>query len=262
MGIRMKSFLLLFLIIFSITVIWPQNSKKNTLPKLQDLMSVLEIASLNRTLWDLAINYPDEKYKTKSNKDVISDLKKRLEIQSLQNDSLGKLVEYQLFKKYNTNVLNMFAELGLIGEELGMFIYVDNSMPVNFALKDNHLTFLLMGVASENSFNTLRLTAKERAVKIIESMILPTINKIYKSFNETEIKYIGMAVTYGSKDFSDESSVLNQKPETVILVVSMEKCKDYIAGKITQEELVNASDIFQSSRDMIEGVKKIKVTIE
>ena len=82
-------------------------------------------------------------------------------------------------------------------------------------------------------------------------MIFPSLKYIYDAFANTKIKDIGASIIYGSKDFSDDRSSLKLKAEIVTLVVSMKNCKKFIDGKITQDEFVNLSEIYQRDRSAI-----------
>jgi hypothetical protein len=136
-------------------------------------------------------------------------------------------------------------------------------IPVRFAQAETGMVFLVTGVGSSTVFNTLRTTPKSRAAKIISTKILPEMETFYDFFKDTDIKYCGMAVVYGSEDFSDESiSRVSLKAEVVTLVVSSENCKKFVDGIMTEDQLIDLSDIYLKDRDMGFNVKKIKVTIE
>ena len=112
----------------------------------------------------------------------------------------------------------------LVGSKLGQFAYLESSVPVSFAARDGELTLLVTGVVSTTNYNTLRMTARERAVEALRSMILPSL-KAFASFTAaTDVKFYGMTVVYGSQDFSDRS-VLSTKAETVTLIVPAPLCR-------------------------------------
>ncbi len=88
--------------------------------------------------------------------------------------------------------MKLFKKLNLVGSQLGRFVYLKSAIPVRFALKDNSLTLLITGIASEYTYNTLRTTAKSRAAKAIESMILPSLKNFDEVFFSSDIKYKGV----------------------------------------------------------------------
>ncbi len=253
----MKIFITIFLAFIMLIHSYSQDEK--TISDLQPLMKVLEISAFTGLIWQLAYEYSDSEQKPKMKEEVINDIKNWL---MKKPDKDERIAEYILAKKYENNIINLFNEFSPIGSQFGGFLYLKSDIPVRFASKDSGITLLVTGIASENTYNTLRSTAKQRAAKVISSMILPSIDKIVKIFINTEVKFIGMVVTYGSKDFSDDSKALNLIAETVALVSPIEACKNFIEGKITEDELLNESDVYQCNRDMRKGMIKIKIEIE
>jgi hypothetical protein len=155
----------------------------------------------------------------------------------------------------------LFSKFGLIGDGLGRFTCSELFQPIRFAQKEDGIVFLVTHIFSDTVFNTLRNTSKTRASKIINSMILPSMPAFHGSFKNTEIKYYGMLVTYGSEDFSEKDSVFNRRAEILAFVTPRDKCKQFVAGSIIDDEFVNDSEIYLQDRD-IKFFKKVKVTLE
>ncbi len=264
---RFWNFLIIFLIIISVATlsfgqIKTQQAGKQPTP-LQPLMNVLDVEFLSLDLkWSLGISYGESENKPKLYEEFNKDFEDWLQRKPEVDEKKGQIAEYNLAFKYKENIKKIFANFGLIGSELGMFLYSESEIPIRFAQIENGIVFLVNRVGSNKVYNALRSTSKTRAAKIISSNILPELKAFYDSFKDTDIKYYGMIVAYGSKDFLDKSTALNLKTEVVAFIVSSENCKKFAEGIITADELVDLSDIYLKDRDMVTGIKKIKVTLE
>jgi hypothetical protein len=266
---RFSSLFVIFLIIilnyaFSFGQIQPQDTGAiTTPPPLVPLISVLNVGTFVETLWSLGVGLDQPEYKPKSNEEVLKDFNQWLLSKPKVERWKGEIAEYNFALKYKENIKKIIDHLSFIGSERGMFLYNKMEIPVRFAQAETGMVFLVTGVGSSTVFNTLRTTPKSRAAKIISTKILPEMETFYDFFKDTDIKYCGMAVVYGSEDFSDESiSRVSLKAEVVTLVVSSENCKKFVDGIMTEDQLIDLSDIYLKDRDMGFNVKKIKVTLE
>ena len=70
-----------------------------------------------------------------------------------------------------------------------------------------------------------------------------------------------MGVVFGSKDFSDKST-LALKQEYVFFIAPKSKIIDFNNNKITEDELIQSADVYISDGEMSYDIKKIKITIE
>lgn len=222
--------------------------------------------------WELIYRFKSEAEKTsdgaiKSIDSCIYLLKEKLEethkTKIINGDSIG----HAMLLRYSSNITDVFNGLKLINNDFGEFIYNAGTCPVNFVSKDDSrllssTTILISAIALNTIYNTQEYTAKERAEKVVSHVILPNLGIIAKAFANTMIKYVAIAVIYGSKDFTNDEETLNLLPETVILVTPIKTCNDFSKGTITDEELINASDAYQNSRDMHPiQINKIKISI-
>ncbi|MBK8368172.1 MAG: hypothetical protein IPL10_12350 [Bacteroidetes bacterium] len=165
--------------------------------------------------------------------------------------------------KYKTNFNSLFSGLTIFGtDQTASFIYSKNAKsPINFCLNgDTALTVLLSSVYIENVYNTTKLSARQRATKVLTSYLIPQLKVFSNNFTQSEIKYFGFSAVYGSKDFIDDSS--KPKAELVSIVVPQILIKKYASGSITEDDLVAGSEIWLSDRDVITDIKKVKITLE
>src|SRR5690606_36312941 len=122
--------------------------------------------------------------------------------------------EFSLIKEYQNSVKNFFNELDFINDITGSFLYNDKTeLPIHFALfNDKSLTLIISSVYVKHTYNTLELSSKQRATKVLTTYILPSIKEFAKHFSDNKIEYFGITCTYGSKDFSSNSE-LDTEPE-------------------------------------------------
>tara|TARA_R100000687_G_C6422119_1_gene151520 strand:+ start:254 stop:943 length:690 start_codon:yes stop_codon:yes gene_type:complete len=223
----------------------------------------LNYEEISRTNWDLyRFNPADENYFPKSAKFVVQDIDRFLSNPPKNTKANGLIDEFSLIKKYQANLKNFFNEI-YFNELSGSFLYNDNTeLPIHFALfDDKSITLIISSVYIKNIYNTLELSSKQRATKVLSTYILPSLNEFVKHFPNSNIQYFAISCIYGSKDFSNDSE-LNIKPEFLAIVVPAETLKKYVDLEITEEALVNSAEIFLSDRNMVTDLKKIEITID
>jgi hypothetical protein len=231
-------------------------------PQLQSAVSILDVESLGRMTWELTFGLQSEKYKPKTNEDVIKDVGKWLQNRPTKDERIGQIAEYKLMLQYQKNINELFQRMNYVGsDQTGKFLYHEGEVPIRFGLRGNGLTILVTGVASDGVYNILRLTSRQRAMKVISSMILPSLKYFDDAFQKTTIKYYGMLVFYGSDDFLNKT-VFGPTPEVVAVVVSASNCGRFVRSELSEDDLLKDADIFMGDRDMATGIKKVKLTLE
>lgn len=225
---------------------------------LMPLMDVLEHELfLARYRWELLLMGIGS---AKKSDDVLNDLSSWLQHKP-EEEKKGQIAEYELVLKYQNDLRKLFSPFGLIGSNRGLFLYGNKEIPIRFADINGKICLLITRVAIDKVYNTLRTTSKSRAAKVLTSSILPTLNKFYDSFKNTDVAYYSMIISYGSKNFLDES-IAKLKAEALCLVVSKDNCRKFVSGKITENNLLDRSLIFIIDRDMRTGFKRVKIKIE
>lgn len=223
------------------------------------LMKILELTTMmDRTEWGLGVqfNKPEE---LKSPEQVIADLDA---FAAKKGGSPQEAGQVAAVAKYRDPLGKLFGSLKLVGTKLGQFVYMKSSVPVWFtAGREGGLTVVVTGITSTVAYNTLRMTARERAAEATRSMILPSLKAFAPFAAASDVKFYGMSVVYGSQNFADKS-VLSTKAETVSVVVPAALCQKFITGELTEDELLAAADIYVADRDMVTGVKKIKIILQ
>jgi hypothetical protein len=210
--------------------------------------------TMAKSSWSLAYEFgrPEPKYAAKGVEQAVRDF-------DAFAASAGTDEQHVFSQRYRTELRGAIGSLGLVGKELGEFVYKES--PAIFAWKGDALAVIVANVASGTVFNTLKLDVNQRAVMALRRMILPSL-KAFDAFKDaTDVKYYGMTVVYGSKDFLDKSP-LATVAESLTLVVSADLCRKFVGGELTEDEMVSGADLFISDRDMVTGIRKIKPTLQ
>jgi hypothetical protein len=119
------------------------------------------------------------------------------------------------------------------------------------------VTFLATGVLSKNVYNTLLSTPKSRAAQVTSTIVLPALTHLCSTFLLTEVAYVGIVVTYRSRDFSDRFDT--GASEAVTVIVAQDRCKKFLAGEITDDELLSQSYVYLEDAGHF---RKIQVTLK
>jgi hypothetical protein len=222
------------------------------------VIKTLEMTTImDRTMWGLGVQFRETE-NLKSPEEVLTDVET---FSTKGGGTPQERAQQAAVAKYRDPVRKVFGDLKLVGSRLGQFVYVKGSVPVWFAMRDDGMTLLVTGVVSTINYNTLRVTPRERAAEALRSSILPSL-KAFAAFRDvSDVKFYGMTVVYGSQDFSDKSP-LSTKAETVTLIVPAPMCQKFIAGDLTEDDLLAGGDVYVADRDMVTGVKKIKIRLQ
>lgn len=260
---RLPFAFLLIVITFPL-ISFSQNKTTSKSTELTNMKSILERRCFDKISWQVQDAKPE--YKPVYAMLVINDIDKYLLNWRPNDDSLDIAFRpkkiFSLIKKYRSSFEKTFLDLQ--SSEADKFLYFHrSSLPIYFGLfKDSALSLLFSGVVSDNVYNTLRLTAKERAAKVIATYILPALRIVAEDFNTKEIKYFGFSCVYGSKDFGNDEPN-GTKAEFISFLAPSDLVRKYNSSDITESELVNAADIYISDRDMqLREIKKIRIAIE
>lgn len=240
------------------------NLVKLSIANLKNVKDIFTFANFDKTTWSLWTLYNQKKYAPNKAENIKEDIDKYLLKYMSKEKNQEQNINLFLIDKYKNNITAAFNELKILSsDQLGEFLYSkEATLPLQFGLtSDTSLSFIITGTYIDNVYNTLKFTSRQRASQVITSYIIPSIKKIAKSFNGEEIKYFGMTCVYGSRDFS-ESITLSTKPEFIAFLAPMKIINKYIAGDITEDSLIESSEIFVCDRDMIAEIKKIKIKLE
>lgn len=240
-------------------------AKTDIYKHLRTVHDILENESFQKHIWSLGIQFQQPGYIGLPSEIVENFrtwlLKKGWKAEPPFSNSP---IEMELYAKYAKNIERLIYYLQNIDGGTALYLSPKDSesnLPICFAQKDNKSVFLLTRVASPTVLNTLRLSEKRRAAKIISSIILPSMKEFQQAFNNSDISYYGMIVIFGSKDFSKEGISSNLYAEIVCMVVSADRCKKYIEAEITADDLLDSADIYLDVGPF-RDIKKIKINLD
>jgi hypothetical protein len=231
---------------------------------LETEFKVIEKASFGRTQWSLAIQYRDKNYRPSPPEEVAADIKAWLEQVDLSARPRYLNIERELLRRCRPEAEKLVTSMTLVGSNLASYVYLRGlEVPLRFARRDTLTSLVLIGVSIDKVYNTLQLDGRGRATTVIQEVIMPSLRWFAESFQSPDVARFGMCVLYGSKNFADRSSSRNLQPEMVALTVPARTCRDFVSGMITEDELIDSSDVYVSDRDMTSGtVKKIRVALK
>jgi hypothetical protein len=239
-----------------------QDSVSTRLGLLDDEFGLLGKAVFDKNQWSLAIEYQKDEYRTRTNSEVNADIDRWLDATDLRSRPEHVRTERQVLLQRRKSVKRLFLDWTLAGRELARFVYSPGlDVPARFATKDGQLSLIVTGLASENVYNTIQLSSRQRASSILQSMILPSLRYFTSAKLDSNVMRYGMCVLYGSKNFVDRSA-LNLQPEMLAFIAPADLCRKFVAGEVTEDDLVGAADIYLSDRDSSTDVKKVKLVLE
>ncbi len=219
----------------------------------QGMINKLNVDASKASL-DLYLIYTDPsgeiaKEKLKSTEKLLLDFDEYMKSPTSSNKILFKT--YQ--KRIEALIHNMKSFF-----DINTYLY--EKFPIKFIkYKNNSLAALFTGICSSDTYNTFKLTSRQRASKVITSMVLPVI-KLFNGYFDSEIKYYGVSVCYTCKDFSSESAS-TYDGEVLYFISPTQIIKKFKNGDITEDEIVQKSDIFIYDNESL-GLKKVKITLE
>ena len=263
---KIKKFLLIVVFLQTITSnLFSQTAEtKKYSPQLMNIQDVIEGKSFDKILWQIVAS-DDDKYKPIKAEGVMTYINTYLSKNPTENKRTGEIKEFNLIKKYSKNFDSTFDDFRILPSgDRGNFVFTKEwSNPIHFGLyNDTALSLLISGLYIDKVYNAIKLTSRQRATKVVMTYILPQLIVFLHEFKTNEIKYFGMTCVYGCKDFGDESPNAT-KGEFVGFIAPKRLISKYVLHTITEDEFINAADIYISDRDMgIAEIKKIKIVLE
>lgn len=150
-----------------------------------------------------------------------------------------------LYKKYAATLAAYLMGISSFGETDAILINPGN-VPFSFLDHRGALAFSQEAVVAKFTLNTLRLSADQRALRIVKSSILPALSNFEPLFKIAEIKYFILSIAYGTKDFGTDASPVF---ETTTIIVSKEVVSKYLAGQMSDKEVMASSLFYNTNRD-------------
>ena len=177
-------------------------------------------------------------------------------IENYTNEESRK-VEGALLKKYKRQISDYYLGISSFGETSGAINFADEkSFPSTFTAYNGKLVFVQTGIYSDFAYNTLKLDSRERAMKAVSDIAIPSLYNFKPILDVSEIQFIMIIVGYTAQDFSSES-IADKDAETIALLVSKTNLKKYINAEITDEQLLSLSIVYNINKATGNNIKKL-----
>jgi hypothetical protein len=166
---------------------------------------------------------------------------------------------YETVSKYQSGLLVSLDNLRYQTDK-GL-LYSNEETPFRFLIYDGQKLLLVSSIVSTQIYNSLRLNDRARAAKELHSTAIPALREIYQALAGTDLKYYGVIVVYGVKDFSDEG-IFATHTEVIAIISNSAVIGSLADGKTTEEEMADKSSIYLESADPGSQLVKVKVEPE
>lgn len=218
---------------------------------LTELVDVLRSSNPEHAaIYSLTYNY--NRYQPRNGEQVVSDL--TFLATGYPPNEATKYARYAFVTAYRDALTQTFSKFRAQAFATG------TDVPLQLATHRGQAVVIIEGLVSENVFNTLRTTSRSRAVSVATALVLPSLKRIDPLCNLPAIGFVAIQGVYGSRSFLDKS----EKPEaeTLTVVVLAAACRDFIAGRVSEDDLIAGADVFLTDRDAVLETRKIKLSLQ
>jgi hypothetical protein len=220
---------------------------------LKPLNETLDGLAFGKVMWSLSVEYNKEPLLTRA------DALKHAATYKARDDETLYVV------RYKTEITRLLERIKFVGDgEVKYFRTPEeksSALPIRFVTWENDTCLLLVNVAIDTVYNTIKLSAKRRASEVVRTVCLKLLEDFDRSLFDTDVERYGVVVFYGSKNFLDRS-VTATEPEAVCIVVSRNDSHEFLAGKTTADQLLRNSAVFISDRDAVYKFSRVELTLE
>lgn len=243
----MKKIVLIPILMFCLSV----QAQKTALPKLSPVNTLVQRQALINKITALALNVGSSESHVAKTVPLVYDQ---------YATEHPKFSNVQLIKKYKSNLKEYFEGINGFGESEPKLYFQANEkeleIPFDFAINNNMLTFVQLGVFSDFAINTYNSNADKRASIVAKGTLLPALFNFKPLLNVTDIKYFCLVVGFLAKDFTSESAV-NRDGETIAIVISKSVLTKYINAQITDDDVFKVASFYSENKSSGGNLKKI-----
>jgi hypothetical protein len=172
-------------------------------------------------------------------------------------DLSGDKIELDFKKKNKEQINTLFSSLKFIGNDYAK--YASDVNPVSILFKDEGRIFFIQSIFIDDIFNTVKLSARQRAAKVISTYLINCLKESSSIISDKSISFFASGAAYGCKDLLEDNSSI--EGEYVYIISSRIMIEKYSLGFISEEDLVNQSSIFLREKDNF-SLKKVKISLE
>ncbi len=164
-------------------------------------------------------------------------------------------IEREAIIKKNGKVLKEYFSWW---DHMPVSFYFDKDNPIGFCVvNEKSLALVLPDVCGDAIYDNVKLDQKQRAAKAVMDLILPVLSNCDK-LPPNLINSLIITCTYCSGDLS-EDYLLHNKIESAAFIFPLALAQKFVAGSITQEDLLKKSDALISDENF--GFKKVELSV-
>ena len=222
-----------------------------------------DLAAFAKNPWSLAIRFQVEKYKALTPAELAEAIKR----EDYNPVGVAKHPsQLPVWRKCSECAVEFVSNWTYVGEANSVQWvkgFRDSIVTIEKYQGKTYMAF--NGVGIDTVFNTLRTTARSRAANIFEKVVVPAVKKLAgaKSCSATcPVDGYILVVTYGSKDFSKRSDVLNLEAEALLVLAPAQDARQLAANLMDTESFLERCIIFLSDRDAIFEATRVKLRLE
>lgn len=158
---------------------------------------------------------------------------------------------------YKDFIHNVYSNL-YTSAKTSYYLKNETGEPQIFTYDNGSDVIIFNNIMYTSVFNTIKMGERDRAKNILVEVALPIIQDIANDI-PSNVKYIGLCIAYGSKDFTNEYAFPDG--DCLVAVVQSGIAKKYLSLEITEDDLIDKCDIYLSTKDFYSKIKKIKIAL-
>lgn len=163
-------------------------------------------------------------------------------------DDLGfvDLSEGPFVDAFADRLVAVFHNIGSVFGGHRVTLATGRQPAVRFFQHQGEVGVFIPGIGLDVDFNTFSTDERERLTRVMFETAVPELDVFADSLVGTDIGWVGYAIQYGTRDFTNDIIDLSL-PETVMLVAHLSDVAEYADLAITDAELVERSMVFFGS---------------
>jgi hypothetical protein len=224
-------------------------------PTLPDEPSLARQLALGRNLYTLAYTYADPLFPRQSPSGAAQILGNEI----ANPPARASKEEIAFLKQREKQIDSQLYLLPIASRQTDSTYLCDGFLtPVRIARKDSGLCVVFTGLVSNAAYDSYSHTARMRAETVMQALLLPCMKSLGMFAADTAFDYIGIAAYYPTTANDSTADV----PEMLMIVSPRAVCVKFSQEEITEDELLDRSDVFMADIDTPSDVRKIKIELQ
>lgn len=241
---------------FITATVSPVGSKKQPIrPKLDlpSLQIVLQNLSLDASLFGLGLTLNQASTMFTYSREVALHLDTFCSLPAGYTG--GKLIQANFAR-----VAKFFLENGTIGSGLAAYRSSSKDLPIELFQRNDSAGVSLGPLMLDQTYNTLKLTAKQRASAIVKTKAVPALRALLKNFDEPGLQFYAVSVLFSSKSFLKDKEAAES--EALFMCAPASLLRQFFEGQTTLDDVVDHSEIFMKEGGSESQLQRIRVVLD